>query len=117
MIRYILEIHRIPTQASDGPKKAVFIQHGVVESSGTWLVNPSSRSLRNIANQKNFVPFLIIVIFIDGVSQHYCWLINRTTYGSEISGATDIPGDMSASVLKKRNFGNSGKRNGPVILD
>ena len=44
--RYILEIHRIPAQSSGGPKKAVFLQHGVIESSGTWLVNPSSRSLR-----------------------------------------------------------------------
>ena len=44
---YILEIHRIPAQTSNGPsKKAVFLQHGVAESSGTWLVNPSSRSLR-----------------------------------------------------------------------
>ncbi len=46
LIRYILEIHRIPAQSSGGPKKAVFLQHGVLESSGTWIVNPSSRSLR-----------------------------------------------------------------------
>ena len=44
---YILEIHRIPAQKSNGPKKVVFLQHGVLESSGAWVVNPSSRSLRN----------------------------------------------------------------------
>ena len=29
------------------PHKVVFLQHGIMESSGTWLVNPSSRSLGN----------------------------------------------------------------------
>ncbi|XP_057376829.1 lipase member N-like [Daphnia carinata] len=44
---YILELHRIPAKPlNDGsPRKAVFLNHGVIESSGTWLVNPSSRSL------------------------------------------------------------------------
>ncbi|KZS15481.1 Lipase [Daphnia magna] len=39
---YILELHRIPSRT---PRKVVFLQHGVLQSSGTWLVNPSSRSL------------------------------------------------------------------------
>lgn len=43
--RYILELHRIPPQSSTGPKSVVLLMHGVLESSGTWLVNPSSRSL------------------------------------------------------------------------
>ncbi|XP_032798561.2 lipase member N isoform X1 [Daphnia magna] len=44
---YILELHRIPAKPlNDGsPRKAVFIHHGVIESSGTWLVNPSSLAL------------------------------------------------------------------------
>ncbi|KAI9563008.1 hypothetical protein GHT06_010464 [Daphnia sinensis] len=42
---YILELHRIPPQSSTGPKSVVLLIHGVLESSGTWLVNPSSRSL------------------------------------------------------------------------
>ncbi|XP_046448187.1 gastric triacylglycerol lipase-like [Daphnia pulex] len=42
---YILDLHRIPAKSSSGPKQVVFLQHGVAESSATWLVNPSSRSL------------------------------------------------------------------------
>nr|CAH0101930.1 unnamed protein product [Daphnia galeata] len=42
---YILELHRIPPSSNNTPKKVVLLMHGVVESSGTWLVNPSSRSL------------------------------------------------------------------------
>ncbi|EFX66198.1 hypothetical protein DAPPUDRAFT_332432 [Daphnia pulex] len=40
---YIIELHRIPPRGT--AKKVVFLQHGVMQSSGTWLVNPSSRSL------------------------------------------------------------------------
>jgi lysosomal acid lipase/cholesteryl ester hydrolase len=48
--RYILELHRIPPKSFGTPKKVVFLQHGVAQSSGTWVVNPSSRSLGNILN-------------------------------------------------------------------
>ncbi|EFX82413.1 hypothetical protein DAPPUDRAFT_223831 [Daphnia pulex] len=51
---YILEIHRIPAQSSSGPKKAVFLQHGVLESSGTWLVNPSKRALPFLLADKSY---------------------------------------------------------------
>lgn len=50
IIRYILDLHRIPAKSSSGPKQVVFLQHGVAESSATWLVNPASRSLRIMAN-------------------------------------------------------------------
>jgi hypothetical protein len=63
--RYILEIHRIPAQSSGGPKKAVFLQHGVLESSGTWLVNPSKRSLRKyFQNQFEFPGQIFLTHFI-----------------------------------------------------
>ncbi|XP_046640894.1 lipase member K-like [Daphnia pulicaria] len=42
---YILELHRIPPKSSSTNRKVVLLMHGVVESSGTWVVNPSSRSL------------------------------------------------------------------------
>ena len=45
LFRYILELHRIPPSSNKTPKKVVLLMHGVVESSGTWLVNPYSRSL------------------------------------------------------------------------
>jgi hypothetical protein len=50
MCSYIIELHRIPPRGT--AKKVVFLQHGVMQSSGTWLVNPSSRSLGNYNHSK-----------------------------------------------------------------
>lgn len=49
---YILEIHRIPPKGT--AKKVVFLQHGVLQSSGTWLVNPSSRSLAILLVEQSY---------------------------------------------------------------
>ncbi|KAK4026337.1 hypothetical protein OUZ56_015343 [Daphnia magna] len=51
---YILELHRIPPQSSTGPKSVVLLMHGVLESSGTWLVNPSSRSLAMLLASQSY---------------------------------------------------------------
>ncbi|KZS16640.1 putative Lipase 3 [Daphnia magna] len=62
---YILELHRIPAILSnDGThRKAVFLQHGALEASSTWFVNPSNRSLRNTNRTKPFSekPLLLIM--------------------------------------------------------
>ena len=42
--RYILELHRIPAKTKGS--RAVFIQHGILGSSGHWIINPASSSLR-----------------------------------------------------------------------
>ena len=42
--RYILELHRIPAKTKGS--RAVFIQHGMLGSSGHWIINPASSSLR-----------------------------------------------------------------------
>ncbi|EFX88863.1 hypothetical protein DAPPUDRAFT_311149 [Daphnia pulex] len=51
---YILELHRIPPKSFDTPKKVVFLQHGVMQSSGTWVVNPSSRSLATLLAEQSY---------------------------------------------------------------
>ncbi|XP_045031959.1 lipase 3 [Daphnia magna] len=53
---YILELHRIPAILStDGTHgKAVFLQHGVLEASSTWFVNPSNRSLPLLLADKSY---------------------------------------------------------------
>ncbi|XP_057376936.1 gastric triacylglycerol lipase-like [Daphnia carinata] len=53
---YVLELHRIPAEPSaDGtPRKAVFLQHGVLEASSTWFVNPSDRSLPLLLADKSY---------------------------------------------------------------
>lgn len=47
---YVLELHRIPPNSSTTPKKVVFLQHGVLQNSGVWTANPTSRSLGNCSN-------------------------------------------------------------------
>ena len=92
IVRYILDIHRIPAKSSSGPKQVVFLQHGVAESSGTWLVNPASRSLRIKWQIRRRFNYRLISVNVS--LQHYYWLINLTTCGSVMSGATGFPGDM-----------------------
>jgi len=39
-----LNVQRIPSSA-EGPKKVVFLQHGLEDSSSTWVVNFKNQSL------------------------------------------------------------------------
>ena len=59
---YILEVHRIPHgkgQSSDSSikRRAVFLQHGFINTDNVWLITPTSRALGN-NNQQILYNFL-----------------------------------------------------------
>ncbi len=49
---YILTMHRINRNAD--PKPVVFLQHGLLDSSSTWVVNFASQSLGFILADNNY---------------------------------------------------------------
>ncbi|XP_059352014.1 lipase lipl-1-like [Daphnia carinata] len=51
---YILELHRIPPNSSTTPKKVVFLQHGVLQTSGVWTGNPTNRSLAFLLADRSY---------------------------------------------------------------
>ncbi|XP_045025546.1 gastric triacylglycerol lipase isoform X3 [Daphnia magna] len=51
---YVLELHRIPPNSSTTPKKVVFLQHGVLQNSGVWTANPTSRSLAFLLADRSY---------------------------------------------------------------
>jgi len=52
---YILELHRIPPQNRENASKIVFLQHGLLDSSAAWIINPTNQSLglRRVAWQRS----------------------------------------------------------------
>ena len=42
---YILELHRIPPSRGANATRIVFLQHGLLDSSAAWVINPTNRSL------------------------------------------------------------------------
>jgi len=57
---YILELHRIPhgihetANAINGTRKVVFLQHGLIDSSFTWVSNPPDQSLAYILAEAGY---------------------------------------------------------------
>ena len=98
---YILELHRIPPQNRENASKIVFLQHGLLDSSAAWIINPTNQSLGKL----DIINWVLPVDFVY-FKQLFYSRIRATTCGLATLAVTPTPASTFPSIRANHNTGN-----------